>query len=91
MRHNRPGSDLSPNEIVTQKSDIERSAVIVRASMLLGPIGKIAGLSTNDIRAIVCAAMGLDIRTKSTDYIHGAFDALIEQRQPLPRHDQTPA
>lgn len=87
MRKHRPGSDLSPNEAATEKTDIERAAVIVHANILCGPLGKLSCLSADDIRAIVCAKFGLDIRTKSATYIHGAFDALLEQRQPLPRHD----
>jgi len=90
MRHNRPGCDLSLNEPTTEQSDIERAVVITRATMLCGDLGSLVGLSTNDIRAIVCAVMGLDVRTKSADWIHGAFDTLIEQRQPLPRHDLIP-
>jgi hypothetical protein len=91
MRHHRQGSDLSPNEATPTKSEIERSVVIVRASMLLGLARTFAGLSAHDIRSIVCARFGLDIRTKSPAYIHGAFDTLVEQRPPLPRHDPTPA
>ena len=91
MRHDRPGCGLSLNEPTTEQSDIERAVVITRATMLCGDIGALAGLSSPDIRAIVCARFGLDVRTKSTDWIHGAFDTLIEQRQPLPRHDVIPA
>lgn len=87
MRHDRPGSDLSPNEVATEQSDIERSVVIVRASMLLGSDGTFAGMSADDIRAITCAARGVDVRTRSQDYICGAFDALVERLQPHPRHD----
>lgn len=87
MRHERQGSDLSHNEAATEQTNIERAAVIVRANILCGPLGKLAGLSASDIRAIVCASLGFDIRDKSPEYIRGAFDTLIEQRQPLPRHD----
>lgn len=87
MRHIRLGCDLSPNEANTEQSDIERAVVITKATILCGQFGDLSGLSANDIRAIACASHGLDIRTRSTDYIHGAFDTLVEQRAPLPRHD----
>lgn len=91
MRHNRPRSGFPLDEATPTKSEIERSVAIVRASMLLGMARTFAGLSATDIRSIVCARFGLDIRDRSPAYIHGAFDTLVEQRQPLPRHDPTPA
>jgi hypothetical protein len=87
MRHNRLGCDLSPNEANTEQSDIERAVVITKATILCGPIGRLSELSSSDIRAIVCARFGLNLRAKSHDWIHGAFDTLVEQRAPLPRHD----
>lgn len=89
MRKHRPGSDLSHNEAATTKSDIERSMVVVCASMLLGSTRSFADMPAHDIRSIVCACFGLKIRDRSPDYVRGAFDALLEQRAPLPRHDAT--
>lgn len=91
MRHNRPRSSFPLDEAPTEQSDIDRAAVVVRANILCGPLGNLAGLSANDIRAIVCASLGFDIRDKSPEYIRGAFDTLVEQWQPLPRHDVIPA
>lgn len=91
MRHDRPRSGFPLDEATPRNSDIERSVVIVRASMLLGLVSTFAGLSAHHIRAIVCASLGFDIRDKSPDYIRGAFDTLVEQRATLPRHDVIPA
>lgn len=91
MRYDRPRSGFPLDEATPQISDIERSVVIVRASMLLGMARTFAGLSASDIRSIVCARFNVDLRDKSPDYIRGAFDTLVEQRQPLPRHDVIPA
>lgn len=90
MRNSRTGSDLSHNEATIEQSDIERAAVIVRAHLLCGDIGDFGGLPTSAIRAIVCARFNIDLRDRSADWIHGAFDTLVEQQAPLPRHDATP-
>ncbi len=87
MRHNRPRSRFPLDEATPTQPEIERAVVITHATMLIGPIGRLAEMSTHDIRAVVCARFGFDIGRKSHDYIRGAFDALTEQRQPLPRHD----
>lgn len=87
MRKHRLGSGLSPNEAATEQSEIERSVVVVRATMLLGFSRSFADLSAQDIRAIVCARFGVAIGDRSPDYIRGAFDALLDHCQPLPCHD----
>ena len=91
MRHDRQSSSLPLDEATPTKSEIARSVVIVRASMLLGSVGTFAGLSAHDIRSITCAALGADVRDRSPDYVAGIFDTLIERQPPRPRHDSIPA
>lgn len=90
MRNEYPRSSFPLDEAPTEQSDIERAAVIVRAHLLCGDIGDFGGLPTSAIRAIVCARFNIDLSDRSADWIHGAFDTLVEQKAPLPRHDATP-
>lgn len=87
MRNEHPRSSFPLDEAPTEQPDIERAAVIVRAHILCGPLGDLGSLPTSAIRAVVCARFNLDLRDRSADWIEGAFDTLIEQRAPLPRHD----
>ena len=91
MRHDRQSSSLPLDEAAPTKSEIERSVVIVRASILLGRVGTFAGLSADEIRSITCASLGADIRHRSPEYVAGIFDTLVERQQPRPRHDSIPA
>lgn len=87
MRTERHGTGLSNKKATPEQSEIERAVVVVRASMLLGSTRSFAGMTAHDIRSIVCARFGVAIGDRSPDYIRGAFDALLDHRQPLPRHD----